>query len=576
MEYEGEKFLLKLYRELYSKDSVKHSGTISDNKYELLNKYLKRLEKIENAYNLNRKGIKKYIKNRYYDNYVIKEEDIPQEKNKKLVIEGQKQSLGKWLDFLFSSDKYPMWAKYWAFQGMLQLGLYDKDNKKFATRSKKTLSPFIDIDTTSLNETLTLITEGQKSTPKDEELEVLIENGNFGKLYAYCINKQNIKQRNNNTTEGIWKEYRYSDAIKLVKSLENKNTFWCITSEAITKNYLEYGKFYIYYTKDYEGSYTIPRICIRTEEADVKEVKGVADTKNSLEYSMIDIARNKLSDFYGSDYFIQIADDLKEVTRLYEKYENNEELTTKELKFLYEIDREIGSFTWVKDTRIKEILKERDLKEDLSNIFNCGKEKIGTTSEDLKRDNLYIYYGDIYYEEEENYVIPPIVIGNINTQNYKEVKGFAKLNLVSGSIHGENLETAESLSNLEIVTKNLYLNNIKSAKGLEKLSYVGESAILDNIQTLKGLNSLEKVKSLSLKKAKYAEGASKLKCVTNYLNIPNMIDLSGFENLELVKGNICCYASSSTKCLPNLEVKGNYYFMHMINIHNIKKKILQR
>ena len=47
MNYEGEKFLLKLYRELYNKESVKHSGDISDNKYELINKYLKRLEKLK-------------------------------------------------------------------------------------------------------------------------------------------------------------------------------------------------------------------------------------------------------------------------------------------------------------------------------------------------------------------------------------------------------------------------------------------------------------------------------------------------------------------------------------------------
>ena len=64
MNYEGEKFLLKLYRELYNKESVKHSGTISDNKYELLNKYLTRLERTEQLYNSERKELVKYIKNR--------------------------------------------------------------------------------------------------------------------------------------------------------------------------------------------------------------------------------------------------------------------------------------------------------------------------------------------------------------------------------------------------------------------------------------------------------------------------------------------------------------------------------
>ena len=58
--YEGEKFLLKLYRELYAKDSVKHSGTISDNKYELINKYLSRLEKTERVFLSNNKEAVKY------------------------------------------------------------------------------------------------------------------------------------------------------------------------------------------------------------------------------------------------------------------------------------------------------------------------------------------------------------------------------------------------------------------------------------------------------------------------------------------------------------------------------------
>lgn len=577
MDYEGEKFLLKIYRELYNKESVKHSGTLSDNKYELINKYLKRLEKIEQAYNSGERGIRQYIKNRYYDKYVMKDIDIPEDKNKKLVIESQKKSLSKWIDYLFETDKYPMWAKYWAFQGMLKLGQYDKDNKCFTVRSKKTLSPFVDIDIESLNKTLKNITEYKnKIIPKDKELEQLIENGNFGNIYAYNINMKINAQNKTNQNDGQWIEYRYKEGKKLAKALENKGTFWCITSEVMASNYLEYGTIYIYFTKDEDKKYTIPRICIRAEDLDVKEVKGVADTNDNLEYSMIEIAKNKLKDFYGSDYFIQTADDIKKLTKIYDKYQNNVELTTGELRFLYEIDREIGSFTWNKDSRIKKILKTRDTKQDLSKIFSCSTDKIGTTLKDLQREDLYIYYGHIRYDEKENYIIPPVVIGDINTVDSKTIKGFDKLYLICGSFHGENLETVENLNNLEIVTKNLYLNNVKRAKGLEKLSYVGESVILDNIQTLKGLKSLERVKNLSLKKAKYAEGATNLKSVTGYLTIPNMVDLSGFENLELVKGNLCCYASSSTDCLPNLKVTGNYYFMHMINLHNIKKKILKR
>ena len=577
MNYEGEKFLLKIYRELYDKESVKHSGTNSDNKYELINKYLKRLEKIEQAYNKGEKGIQQYIKNRYYDKYITKELDIPANKNKKLIIEGQKKSLDKWIDYLFENKEYPMWAKYWAFQGMLKLGKYDKDSKKFTTRSKKTLSPFVDIDIKSLNETLQMVINYQNNKKQNNKaLQSLIENGNFGSLYAYSINKQINNQNQTNTDEGIWKQYFYNEGKKLAKSLENKNTFWCITSEAMASNYLEYGPIYIYYTKDDERNYTIPRICIRTENFTVKEVKGVLDSNDNLEYSMIDIAIEKLDSFNNSDHFKQIAEDLKYLTEIYEKYQNKQELTISELRFLYEIDREISSFTWCKDSRIKEILKTRNVKKDLSQIFKCNIERIGLKTEDLNKDNLYVYYGDIFYEENNNYIIPPIVIGNVNTQNYKEVKGFNKLSILCGTLHGENLEKVKEFNNLELVTNNLYLNNITTAEGLENLKQVGGTLIVDKINTFKGLSSLQETKNLSAKSAKYATGAHKLKRINGNLMVSKMVDLSGFENLELVQGDISCYAANSTDCLPNLSVKGNYYFTHIINIHNIKKKVLKR
>ena len=81
MNYEGEKFLLKLYQDLDKQDGVliaeKRSGKNSGNKYELLQKYLERLERQEKIFDGEHKELEKFLKNRYYDKYVIKEEDIP-------------------------------------------------------------------------------------------------------------------------------------------------------------------------------------------------------------------------------------------------------------------------------------------------------------------------------------------------------------------------------------------------------------------------------------------------------------------------------------------------------------------
>ena len=198
MNYEGEKFLLKLYRELYSQDNIKHSGSISDNKYELINKYLKRLEKTERVFLSEKEELIKYLKNRYYDKYVIKKEDIISKRSdtKEKIISSQKESLDIWLDYLMKETTYPMWARYWAFQGMLKLGRFDKDTKKFSNRSKKTTSPFIELNKDALKSAIELIiktTKGKK--PDDKDLEVLSENGSFSKIYAYFISKEIENQK---------------------------------------------------------------------------------------------------------------------------------------------------------------------------------------------------------------------------------------------------------------------------------------------------------------------------------------------------------------------------------------------
>ena len=77
MSYEGEKFLLKLYKELYNKQSVKHSSTKSDNKYEAVKKYIDRLERVHIKVLEYQKSPKiDLLKKLYYDKYVIKEENI--------------------------------------------------------------------------------------------------------------------------------------------------------------------------------------------------------------------------------------------------------------------------------------------------------------------------------------------------------------------------------------------------------------------------------------------------------------------------------------------------------------------
>ena len=577
MDYEGEKFLLKLYRELYNEESVKHSGLISDNKYELINKYLKRIEKTEKVFTSDKKELIKYLKNRYYDRYIIKKEDIisNREDTKEKIIKSQKESLDRWIDYLMKEEiNYPMWVRYWAFQGMLKLGRFDKDNKTFTKRSKKTTSPFVELNKQALKDSLDLVVN--TSNINDEEIIKLVENGSFSKIYAYYVSKQIELQKSITKETGIWKEYSYGDATKIANDLNDKNTGWCLTSKTITKNYLDCGKIYIYYTADDKNNYTIPRICIRLEENSVAEVKGTLDSNSNIEYSMINIAEEKLNHFFGKNKFTKIAEDLKKLTSIHGKNQNKQELTIDELRFLYEIDYEIGNFGWGKDNRIKSILETRDKQEDLSKIFNCEKDRIATSVEDIK-DNTLIYYGNIEYNEEYEQFIPPIVIGGISIKKSKNYDKLKNLQIVVGDLFAVPLTKAESLSNLTKVTGRLDLEQIETAKGLEKLESVGKSLDLKNLKNLNGLESLEYVGgNLDLSNAITADGASLLKLVQGNLNIPKMIDLTGFKSLELVQGNLITYASSSTKDLPDLVIRGNNYFYHMINVHKLTKRKVRK
>lgn len=576
MNYEGEKFLLKLYRELYAQENIKHSGKISDNKYELINKYLNRLEKTEKVFLSDNYEAVKFLKNRYYDKYVIKREEITsdREDTKEKIIKSQKESLEIWIDYLMKEDKHPMWSKYWAFQGMLKLGQYDKDNKDFTKRSKRTTSPYIELNKKVLKQTMDIVLEHiENHKPNDKTVEQLIENGSFGKIYAYYLAKQIKEQEEANTEEGIWKKYRISESKKLVQDLNQKNTGWCITSEAIAKNYLEYGTMHIYYTKDINDNYTIPRICIRQEDINVVEVKGILDQKGNLEYSMIDVAIEKLKTLNNSDDLKKIGEDIKKITTIVKKNNEGIVLSIDDLRFLYEIDKKIKTFTAYKDSRIKKILKYRNPKEDLSKIFECDPEKISTNDKELQKDNVYVHYGNINLFEGDNIKLPPIVIGDIYLNGNTKIDGINNLQIVAGSIDGENLITAENFTKLEFVAENLNMPRIKNATGLENLQIVKGIANFGSLENATGLEKLKETGSLCLKNLKSSKGLENLQAVNGSLDISNMKDIKHLKNLRKIEKNVICYASNSIDELTNLKIKGDIHFYHMINIYKIINKI---
>ncbi|MFH2063290.1 MAG: hypothetical protein ABIJ46_04005, partial [bacterium] len=104
----------------------------------------------------------------------IKEYVIPEkfkEQQAEILRADQESSLDKWFDYLTSDDSksFPLWAKYWAFTGMLKLGRYDKGKGGFSHRTKGTVAPFPDLNREALAEAVDTIVK--RCGEKFRELE---------------------------------------------------------------------------------------------------------------------------------------------------------------------------------------------------------------------------------------------------------------------------------------------------------------------------------------------------------------------------------------------------------------------
>ena len=73
-DYNGEKFLDKLYSNLYMSDEVQHTKENTDKRYEAIRRYLERLKRVHDKADTKTK--KELLRSLYYDKYIIKENVI--------------------------------------------------------------------------------------------------------------------------------------------------------------------------------------------------------------------------------------------------------------------------------------------------------------------------------------------------------------------------------------------------------------------------------------------------------------------------------------------------------------------
>ncbi len=565
------RFIDRLYRDLYKSPEVLHHSTGNEtDKFNNIAMYMNDLEEMHNRAALRENRIK-ILKEMYYDKYVIKRENIPEsyyqhqevialnrgyghvkvtdvekEELQDEIIENQKRSIDVWLDYFLSEDTkfYPFWAKYWAFQGMLKIGKYDKIKGIFNRRTNETVVPFIDLNREALSLAIDLITKYvRKEKNEDDELKKLVASESFQKIYPYILtkvlsNNKNIVKRN----EGIWVKYNQgSDYMPLVNSLKGYNTGWCTASDGTAKSQLENGDFYVYYTLDENNEYKVPRIAIKMEHGQIGEIRGVAENQN-IESEMENVVAEKIKDFPDKDKYYKKVNDMKQMTHIYNKHQNNEELTIEELIFLYEINSKIEGFGYKEDPRIEEIINKRpNKKSDLARIFNCDISQIALNKEEITNNTIY-YRGDLDLRSltsAEGLVLPETVSGNLYLNSLTSAEGLVLPKTVGGGLDLSSMTSGEGLVLPETVGGSLILRSLRSDGGLVFPKTVDGDLDLSSLTSAEGLVLPETVSgNLYLSSLTSTEG----------LIFPDNLTYTIFmKDLIITSSNVDEYRNNNTK-----------------------------
>ncbi len=324
----------------------------------------------------------------------------------------QEKSLQAWLDYLHQNDaEYPTWFRYFVVRNLEKMGTLDKEKGEYSKRSDYTVAPFPELNSEALGFVYRMLTTGvghqefNTELEKREELIKLVQKKDFIKLYTFA-QIETAGQLNRESIQGEWVKYNQgSDHHVLEDALRGKGTGWC-TAEGSAYAHLQGGDFYVYYTKGNGGNYSEPRIAIRMDGDSLGEVRGV-NHRQELEPQLLDIAQDKYHSLPGGEKYDKKSSDMKMVTALTKKQEKGEPFTKDDLTFLYELNSSIEGFGYEKDPRIEALRKQRNLKEDLSIIFECTPDQIAYTKKDLN-ENIKAYIGE--WTPEVLKLIPESVI----------------------------------------------------------------------------------------------------------------------------------------------------------------------
>lgn len=435
---DGSEILDKKYNDLRISIGVKSANrSTGETKPKVrIQNYLDRFRQIVESKDLEGKqrGLE-ILKGFLYDKFVVKGDQIPESywenqkriirergqgadldqvdwqtvknQNTEAIIADQRKSLETWVDYLASPDAtYPDWLKYWSMRSVLSLGDYDKEKHSFTKREATTTKPYPELNREALAYVLDAMEKKYLAREINldtleaydrEQFERLLQGENFGKLYAWAVEKVTPTSTDRlAVTKGRWVKYNQnSDHMPLVNSIQGYGTGWCTAGESTAKSQLAGGDFYVYYSLDEEGKPMIPRVAIRMEGDRIGEIRGIAKDQNMDPY-IGNVVQEKMKEFgqEGKAYEKRVAD-MKLLTTIETKTKIGQQLSRDELIFLYEIDSKIEGFGYSRDPRIDELRQGRDSKLDAPIVLGCTPNEIAFSRRELTRDKK-AYIGPLF------------------------------------------------------------------------------------------------------------------------------------------------------------------------------------
>lgn len=290
------------------------------------------------------------------------------------VRRDQQIQLTEWASELNSDEnKYPHWFKHWMFNNVVRHTEFNEDlgkdgrPKGFERRSNSSFGLFPALDRESVSLVYDALIEklgGQPMGFEYDNMRALLAKANFGELYDEAQNYGfKITDELKAIKSGSWQDFAQSDHMEdgeaLSKLVRSYRTGWCTAGIETATIQLQAGDFYVWCsTNPSNGKDEVPRIAVRMENDVVAEVRGVVGGRQqALEPGLEDIVIAKIKNLTGGDSYFKKAEDMKRLTAIEKKVtaDVDAELTSDELRFLYELDHEIEGFGYDEDPRIKEI-----------------------------------------------------------------------------------------------------------------------------------------------------------------------------------------------------------------------------